>query len=49
MRNFHRCFELLLAVVDDVAEETLTTLFMNGLTDDIHTEVKMFPPHSLRR
>lgn len=33
---------MLSAAVEGMAEETLTTLFMNGLADDIRTKVKMF-------
>lgn len=47
VREFRKRFELLLATVEGVMEETLITLFMNGLADDIRTEVKMFAPKNL--
>lgn len=47
VRKFRRRFELLSKAVEGMAEETLTTLFMNGLANDVQTEVKMFSLHNL--
>lgn len=47
VREFRRRFELLSVAVEGMTEETLTTLFMNGLADDIQTEVRMFAPVTL--
>lgn len=35
-------------MVDGVMEETLTTLFMNRVTNDLKTKVKMFSPRTLK-
>lgn len=34
-------------MVEEVTEETLTAFFMNGLTDDVQTKVKMFSLYCL--
>lgn len=47
VREYRRRFEMLSAAVEGVTEETLTTLFMNGLADDVRTEVRMFSPETL--
>lgn len=41
-------FKLLSTTVDGVIEETLTTLFMNRVTNDLKTKVKMFSPRTLK-
>ncbi|XP_044477547.1 uncharacterized protein LOC123204809 [Mangifera indica] len=44
----YRCkFELLSSVMDDMFEETLTDLFMNGLTEEVPAEIKLFHPRDL--
>lgn len=47
VRNYRLRFEVLSTTVKGVTKETLTTLFMNGLVDDVRAKVRLFNPRCL--
>lgn len=48
IHEFCYWFELILAAIDGLIEETLKMVFMNGLLEEIKVEVKMFSLHTLK-
>lgn len=48
IHEFRYWFELLSTVVDNLMEETLKMVFMNGLLEEIKVKVEMFSPRTLK-
>lgn len=47
VQDYRSRFELLSTTVDDLSEDKMKIIFMNGLLDEIRSEVKMLHPKTL--